>query len=49
MLKRITQLCFSELYMERSTIRSYFFKVKNINPLGRDRERNKKYIKKDRE
>ncbi|XOD66874.1 MAG: hypothetical protein ACMUEL_02265 [Flavobacteriales bacterium Tduv] len=41
------QISFSELYMERSTKRSKFFqKVKNLDSLGRDGERNKKNISK---
>ncbi|XOD66888.1 MAG: hypothetical protein ACMUEL_02335 [Flavobacteriales bacterium Tduv] len=47
MLRSTAQIIFSELYMKRSTRRSEFFqKVKHLDPLGRDGERNKKNISK---
>ncbi|XOD66912.1 MAG: hypothetical protein ACMUEL_02490 [Flavobacteriales bacterium Tduv] len=47
MLRSPVQISFSELYMERSTRRSDFFqKVKNLDPLERNRKRNKKNISK---
>ncbi|XOD67435.1 MAG: hypothetical protein ACMUEL_05655 [Flavobacteriales bacterium Tduv] len=48
MLRIIEQISFSELYMERSTKRSEFFqKIKHLDSLGRDGERNKKNILKN--
>ncbi|XOD67274.1 MAG: hypothetical protein ACMUEL_04720 [Flavobacteriales bacterium Tduv] len=47
MLSSTAQISFSELYMERSTRRSDFFKrLKTSDPLERDGKRNKKNMSK---
>ncbi|XOD66930.1 MAG: hypothetical protein ACMUEL_02605 [Flavobacteriales bacterium Tduv] len=46
MIRSSAQISFNELYMERSTRRSEFFKMLNLYPLERDGERNKKNISK---